>query len=136
MNYSAGHSWITYTPDGGETVTYGTYSNNPGGRGNGLIENWEKDNPSKYVPEASRTTHIDDQSERDLYKVIEQYRKKGWTISAPCSRFARDAWYAGTGERLRDTTKGGSQSNPVSLTQAIRDANRGVAHKTTPQRSR
>lgn len=37
----SGHSWISYTPDGGANVTYGTWGNNPTGKGNGLFENLE-----------------------------------------------------------------------------------------------
>jgi RHS repeat-associated protein len=38
---TSGHSWISYTPDGGSTTTYGTWGNNPTGHGNGLFENLE-----------------------------------------------------------------------------------------------
>ncbi len=131
---STGHSWITYRQDGGETTTYGTYNNNPGGRGNGLVQNWEKDNPGVYLPEASRTSHISDADEARLFATIDSYRKTGWSFRSPCSRFARDAWRSATGERLRDSKYVDGQSNPTSLKVSIKEANGGQAQKTIPQR--
>jgi RHS repeat-associated protein len=95
----SGHSWISYTPDGGQTTTYGTWGNNPTGAGNGLFENLE----SGRTGDASRTMHIDDAGESALMDRIQDYRNMGqdaWQYGNPCSGFARDAWQKGTGEDL------------------------------------
>lgn len=123
----SGHSWIEYTPDGGAPTTYGTWGNNPGGLGNGLHENLELGRPS----DASRSMHIDDAQEAKLFAKIKEYQDegdKGWGYLNPCSRFATDAWEAGTGESL--SHRSGIISNPSKLKASILAAN--ASTKTPP----
>ncbi len=61
----SGHSWISYTPDGGITTTYGTWGNNPYGMGNGLHENLEQGRQG----DASRSMYLNDEQEAALYNV-------------------------------------------------------------------
>ena len=125
-----GHSWISYTPDGGgKTTTYGTWGNNPTGKGNGLFTDIEQGRGA----DATRSMHLDDAAEKRLMSKIDEYKKKGagaWTLGGPCSSFARDAWKAGTGEDLNSNTLGGlgPVSNPNSLRKSIIKANGGKAN--------
>ncbi|MNC28446.1 hypothetical protein D3C75_766510 [compost metagenome] len=121
----SGHSWISYTPDNGTTTTYGTWGNNPTGHGNGLFENLELSRSA----DATRTIHIDDIKEKELYDLIKQYKDKGndaWKLSSPCSSFARDAWNTAANENLNSNY--GFISNPTTLKNAIIDANGGIPH--------
>ncbi len=116
----SGHSWIEYTPDGGETKTYGTWGNDPLGTGNGLFENIESGRDS----DASRSQRIDDAQEKALMQSVESYKSKGaagWGYLSPCSTFAADAWKAGTGESLGH--RSGIISNPSKLKASINAAN-------------
>jgi hypothetical protein len=70
--------------------------------------------------------HLNDAREKRLLQMIDKYDKLGWSVHAPCSRFARDAWQAATGECLRDSKYKDGQSNPTSLKFAIGEVNRGV----------
>ena len=127
----SGHSWIEYTPDGGETRTYGTWGNNPTGEGNGLFENLELGR----VPDASRTTHINDEQEKQLFDKIQEYKDKGdsgWGYLTPCSSFAKDTWETATGENLPDRSAG-IISNPSKLKQSILSANGENADVVVPQ---
>jgi RHS repeat-associated protein len=120
----SGHSWISYTPDGGSTTTYGTWGNNPIGLGNGLFQNLEVGRTG----EATRSTHLNDDEEAQLKNIINAYRKqgdKGWKYLSPCSSFASDAWNGATGESLSPY---GPYSNPSSLKNSIIDANGGVSN--------
>jgi RHS repeat-associated protein len=122
----SGHAWISYTPDGGTAITYGTWGNNPYGLGNGLHTNLEKGRQG----DASRTTHLDDDQEAALLDVINSYEKagtEGWGYLKPCSSFATDAWNSATGESLSPY---GPYSNPSSLIKSIMNANGGRAHGT------
>ena len=125
-----GHSWISYTPDGGgKTTTYGTWGNNPTGKGNGLFTDIEQGRGA----DATRSMHLDDAAEKRLMSKIDEYKKKGagaWTLGGPCSSFARDAWKAGTGEDLNSNILGGlgPVSNPNSLRKSIIKANGGKAN--------
>jgi hypothetical protein len=97
-----GHAWITYTPDGGTTTSYGTYGNNPGGQPNGLVLNWETQlgYPS---PDETLSTHLNDAQEQNLLNLINQYKQQGqnaWGYTHPCTAFANDAWNAGTGQNF------------------------------------
>jgi RHS repeat-associated protein len=117
----SGHSWISFTPDGGTTTTYGTWGNNPNGLGNGLHENLE----AGRVAIASRTAQIDDEQEKRLKETIANTAAKGedgWGYLTPCSSFAADAWNNATGESLSPY---GPYSNPSTLMQSIFDANGG-----------
>jgi RHS repeat-associated protein len=129
------HSWIVYTPDGGKPTTYGTWGNNPTGRGNGLFTNLEAGRSS----DASRAMHLDDKQEATLNSVISSYASKGedaWQLGEPCSTFAADAWNQSTGEHLDATW--GPISNPATLTESIVSANGGkadVGNVTSPART-
>lgn len=117
----SGHSWIEYTPDGGQTKTYGTWGNNPTGQGNGLFEDLELGRTS----DASRSVHLDDEQEKRLNETIEKYRAKGadgWGYLSPCSTFASDAWENATGEELAHRSK--MISNPSKLKESIEAANK------------
>jgi RHS repeat-associated protein len=133
-----GHAWITFSKDGGDTHSYGTYGNNPGGNDNGLIVDWELTHLKKYgaLGDASRTMWITDAQEARLMKLLEKYRTlgtRGWSRNRPCSAFAHDAWLAATGESLDDYHHGMTatteQSLPQSLRESIEKANHGLAHR-------
>ena len=126
----SGHSWIEYTPDGGETKTYGTWGNNPTGEGNGLFENLELGR----VSDVNRSTHINDEQEKKLFDKIQEYKDKGangWGYLTPCSSFAQDTWKTATGESLSDRSWG-IISNPSKLKQSIISANGENADIGTP----
>ncbi|TGY49363.1 hypothetical protein E5343_07140 [Rodentibacter caecimuris] len=121
-----GHSWVSYTPDGGVTTTYGTWGNNPTGQGNGLFTNLELGRSAQ----ASRTMRLDDEAEKRFNAKVEEYRKQGasaWNYGKPCSSFARDVWNAGTNENLNSNILGGVGfiSNPQTLKESIIKANGG-----------
>jgi RHS repeat-associated protein len=124
----AGHSWIAYTPDGGDKTTFGTYGNNPNGGPNGLHEGLELKRPEKYArADASRTTWISDEQEALLFKLIGDYRamgEQGWTSGRTCSTFSSDAWYAATGERLSAVDDW--YPNPTVLRESIKQQNNGL----------
>lgn len=120
-SYGFGHSWIEYCPVDGLSTTYGTWGNNPTGDDNGLLVNVE---PGSMVPDVTRVAIIDHIQEKQLFQLIEDYRKRGkqaWTVLTPCSSFAADAWEVATGERLRHHSA--FISNPSTLTQSITRAN-------------
>jgi hypothetical protein len=119
---TSGHSWIAYSPDGQNTITYGTWGNNPYGKGNGLHQNLEKGQSG----DATRSSHLNDEEELNLYKVINAYAaagEGGWHYYSPCSSFASDAWNSATGESLSPY---GPYSNPSTLTRNIINANGGI----------
>jgi RHS repeat-associated protein len=121
---TSGHSWISYTPDGGATSTYGTWGNNPTGTGNGLFANLEQ----TFNADVSRSTHLNDQQEQQLQNAINSYSGQGaggWTHLNPCSGFASEAWRTATGETLSD---GWPVSTPTTLKESIRSANGGTNH--------
>jgi RHS repeat-associated protein len=121
------HAWISYTPDGGKTTTYGTWGNNPTGAGNGLFMNLELGRGA----DATRSAHLNDNEEKELYNIIKNYIREGqgaWTYGSACSSFAANSWNGATGEHL--SPYWGPISNPASLTQAITDANGGVPNGT------
>lgn len=117
----SGHSWIEFTPDnGGESVTYGTWGNDPGGKGNGLHRDLEKGRTS----DASRSMKINDEQQAALFKKVSEYDRKGedgWGYLSPCSTFAEDAWSTATGEHLEH--RAGPISNPSRLKRSIEEAN-------------
>lgn len=135
-SYGFGHSWIEYCPFDGLSTTYGTWGNNPTGNGNGLLMNVE---PGSMVPDVTRATIIDHVQEKQLFQLIDNYRKRGkqaWTVLTPCSSFAAHAWEVATGERLLHHSA--FISNPSTLAQSISRANlRDVPHTRTviPARS-
>ncbi|MCI5127578.1 MAG: RHS repeat-associated core domain-containing protein, partial [Candidatus Electrothrix sp. AUS3] len=125
---SSGHSWISFTPDkAAVTTTYGTWGNDPGGKGNGLHKNLE----TGRVGDVSRTVHISDAAEAKLFdhiKKVEKLGEDGWVADTPCSSFARDAWGAGTGEKL--DSNWGPISNPTTLKESIIEKNGGKNNLT------
>ena len=126
---TGGHAWITFTDEEGNTTSYGTWGNNPGGKGNGLHENIERD--GNYGSEASRTMHISDEQEDALFSLISEYEEmgaQGWRLMAPCSAFAQDAWEAGTGEQLNANSF--LVNNPSTLEKSIIKANGGLTYGT------
>jgi hypothetical protein len=121
------HSWISYTPDGGATTTYGTWGNNPEGLANGLETNLEQGRAA----DASRREYLNDAEEAALMALIQNYKAMGtgaWSMGSPCSSFAANAWNSATGEQLN--TQWGPISNPTSLTNAIISANGGQPNAT------
>lgn len=134
----SGHSWIEYVPERGVAKTYGTWGNDPIGKGNGLFENIELGRSS----DASRTMHIDDKHEAELLSLIDQYKKEGnsgWGYLSPCSTFAADAWKAGTGETL--SHRSGIISNPSKLKTSIeaaaaKDAKKAAERTEKPKPAR
>jgi hypothetical protein len=125
----SGHSWVEYQPDGGEARTYGTWGNNPTGRGNGLFVDLEKGRAG----DASRSVRLDDEQEKKLYAKIKSYQDKGqdgWGYLSPCSAFAADAWQTATGEKLSHRSMG--ISNPSKLKESIKGA--GQAKAQSPPR--
>lgn len=121
-----GHSWIEYCPGAGMAVTYGTWGNNPAGQGNGLLENVE----AGYRADTSRTLAISSEQEERLQVILECYRRRGdnaWTLLAPCSAFAAEAWEYVTGERLVHRTA--MVSNPTRLAKSILAANAADAQR-------
>jgi RHS repeat-associated protein len=124
---TSGHSWISYTPDGAHTTTYGTWGNNPTGNGNGLFENLEAGRTS----DAARSMYLDDNAEEALLDKIQLYRNMGqnaWKYGSPCSEFARDAWKTATSESLNSNW--GPLNNPTTLKYSIISANGGVNYNT------
>lgn len=120
----SGHSWVSYTPDGRQTATYGTWGNNPQGLPNGLEHNLELGR----IGDATRAAKLTDEEEVAFYGVVKKYEGDGesaWGYLHPCSSFAADAWNSSTGESL---SPNGPYSNPSSLKQSIIDANGGVDH--------
>ncbi len=118
---SSGHSWIEYAPIDGRSTTFGTWGNAPTGTGNGLLQDVE----GSRQADATRTLIIDDQQEQRLFKVINTYRARGpqaWSLLAPCSSFAAEAWEQATGENLIHQTAG--ISTPARLAKSIIEANK------------
>jgi RHS repeat-associated protein len=129
-----GHAWIVYTQDGAATTSYGTYGPMVAAP-RGLNQNWEIDHWADYGDRTgnydvvSRTTWIDDEHERAFMDIIERYRHLGenaWSPTNACSGFAREAWFAATGERLSDQGSGDAYGNPGTLGEALRRLNGGV----------
>lgn len=121
----SGHSWLEYQKDGdAASKTYGTWGNNPTGKGNGLFENLEQGMQS----DATRSIQISDEQEAELIKKIAEYKKLGpdaWRYLNPCSGFAADAWATATGEKLDH--RSGVVSNPSKLKESIVKANKPKA---------
>lgn len=130
-NLFSGHSWITYTPDGGTLTSYGTYGNHPEGQVNGLLQD-EELRRGYGMGDTTRKTWISDYEERKLQKLIDDYKakgEKGWSSSNTCSSFASDAWYAATDERLDPNPAGDPWPTPTGLSQSIVDANGRIKHR-------
>jgi hypothetical protein len=145
FDVDGGHAWISYAKDGGALVTYGTWGNHPRdpdpqrNRKNGLHVNLELGRQG----EAARSAHVNDASEKELMSTVSDYAAKGddgWSVFAPCSAFASEAWYSATGENLRtrfnvSTTLispilGALISTPSQLKRSIISANGGKNNGT------
>jgi RHS repeat-associated protein len=121
--YFGNHAWISYTPDGGSTTTYGTWGNNPLGLANGLETNLPYDMEHPY--DASRSAYLNDAQQAALMNYINRVHNQGangWSLARPCSHFASTAWQAGTGEWLPDGSPT-MPSSPAGLVQSINAAN-------------
>lgn len=130
-----GHSWIEYCPDAATSVTYGTWGNNPTGKGNGLLENVE----IGYQSEISRALAITSEQELRLQAILQRYRLRGehgWTLMSPCSAFAAEAWEYVTGEHLAH--RSARISNPARLAKSILQANAeaGIGNTSTAENGR
>jgi RHS repeat-associated protein len=125
-----GHSWITYLPDNKHLTSYSTWGLWTNANGTGLLSNQEialipnSYLPAVKIPDASRSAYLNDEQEARLFSMINEYKRKGWSLSSPCSTFASDAWKAGTGEFL-DPTRWGI-STPAHLRESIVNANGGA----------
>jgi hypothetical protein len=126
-----GHSWVEFVSDqNGEVQTFGTWGNNPTGKGNGLFRNLELGRSSQE----SRSFHISDEQEAVFWKRIEEYSDMGaqaWTILAPCSSFVQDVWESTTGEKLSHQAV--LISNPLTLKNSIAEANLRAPQSSTLQ---
>jgi RHS repeat-associated protein len=131
---TSGHSWISYTPDGGNKTTYGTWKwDNSDRDARGLYENREAGIMCGGNV-ACHYAYLDDNEEAKLFGIIGDYRNKSqshdaWSYLSPCSSFAADAWNAATGEYLSPY---GPYSNPTSLYNAIIYANGGYIEGQRP----
>lgn len=99
------------------------------------MENVELDN-GMNTAEATRTLTINDDQEKALMDVIQEYKDKGndaWKLLAPCSAFAQDAWDEGTGEYLNGNTWI-IINNPATLKEAIIKENGGLNHNVPTTR--
>ena len=113
----SGHSWVEYTPNSGETTTYGTW------QGSGVTRNRELG----WDSEASRTAQIPETQEQALMDYIDDQAALGpdaWRYLHPCSSFAAEGWELATGEH----TSPGWISNPTTLRENIKAANGGQSH--------
>jgi len=122
--FTDGHAWVTFTPDGGTTTTYGTYGNFNGAQG---VQGVNVNSESNLTPTTSRSAHISADQAGALSGYIGGEIKQGagaWTYTPPCSTFASGAWQAGTGEKL-SPSQGGILSTPTNLGNAITKANGG-----------
>jgi RHS repeat-associated protein len=132
--YFGNHAWISYTPDGGSTTTYGTWGNNPLGLANGLETNLPYDMEHPY--DASRSAYLNDAQQAALMNYINRVHNQGangWSLARPCSHFASTAWQAGTGEWLPDGSPT-MPSSPAGLVQSINAANAiSAGNPSTPQ---
>jgi hypothetical protein len=126
FSYGA-HSWIEYTPDGGNTLMYGTWGNCDGGpmgfRKNTVAE-FEL---TKTGAGVSRTVYINDAQEKEMNNLITKYELKGtkaWSLRSACSSFASNVWYAATGEKLQNRhLLGLGYSDPNILVESIQTKN-------------
>ena len=108
-------------------ATYGTWGNNPTGKGNGLFENLELGRGA----DATRSSHLNDEEEKKLLALIQQYKSEGsdaWQLGSPCSSFSRNVWETATGENLNSNY--GFISNPTTLKNSIIRANGGINNST------
>jgi RHS repeat-associated protein len=119
-----GHAWLTFTPDGGTIVTYGTYGN---ANGKQSVHGVNEDSEIGLTPSASRSAHLTAAEATSLSAYIADEIKMGssaWGLTDPCSAFAAEGWRWATGEMLSDGTV---LSNPSNLQQSIVNANGGSA---------
>ncbi len=116
-----GHSWIEYTPDGGDTVTYGSWPSR------GVVEDEEKgwsSDPSRSDDIKSRSKPIDAEQEQALMDYINSQKALGaeaHTLLHNCSSFASEAWEEATSENISP----GWIDNPTTLRKNIENANTG-----------
>lgn len=112
---TAGHAWLSYTPDGGTETTYGTWGNlTP----KGLYRDREVGRPFA----ARRCTDVDAADVAALNTFAAG--NNSWTLTNNCSSFAARGWYAVTGEGIDHTSLG--IPNPSALGAGITAANGGA----------
>ncbi len=117
------HSWISFTPTGGQTTTYGTWGNDACGEGTKgqLLTNQEL----TRAFDASRSACLGDAAEANLMAEIQRFKNLGthaWGLRKNCTYFARSAWKSGTGESLNIPFL---KPTPSELVDAIIKANGG-----------
>lgn len=123
-SFTDGHAWITFTPDGGTTTTYGTYGNSNGAQG---VEGVNVNSETNLTPTTSRSAHVSADQAGALSGYVAGQIKEGsgaWSYAEPCSSFASGAWKAATGEKI-SSSYGGALSTPTNLGNAITNANGG-----------
>jgi hypothetical protein len=91
----------------------------------------------KNVPEENtREKHIDDEAEKRLYKLIQDYKDKGkdgWKINNNCAHFAAEAWKVATGEDFTDRNEDFPLLTPTKLKMQVQKANKnGYSPKPPP----
>jgi len=117
------HAWIEYKYDNGEVVTYGTLIDV------GITKNREKG----IEGDVRRSRHINSFQEAFMFLEIGlKYMKfqtklnlfiwEEWSYYNPCSDFAADVWCAATGERLSHRMWFKGPSNPATLAESIKKA--------------
>jgi RHS repeat-associated protein len=138
-----GHAWIVYKPDAGTAHSFGTFGPMVAAP-RGLNMDWELTNWASYgnrtgaYAVASRTMWIDDAHERALMQVVDRYQRAGelaWTSDNACTGFARESWFAATGERLYDS-RGDSYGNPSRLVESITKLNGGIGARVARRKPR
>lgn len=112
---TAGHAWLSYTPDGGTETTYGTWGNL---KPKGLY----RDREVGRAFAAKRCTDVDAADVTALNTFAAG--NNTWTLTNNCSSFAARGWYAITGEGIDHTTMG--IPNPSALGAGITAANGGA----------
>jgi RHS repeat-associated protein len=94
------HSWLEYNKTGGSgPQTWGTFGNDPYGKGNGLHSNLELG----QTGDVTRTLYISDRQEFNLLEIINNIQGEGenaWEIDRNCSFFSSDVWNQVTHEDL------------------------------------
>jgi hypothetical protein len=111
---TAGHAWLSYTPNGGSETTYGTWGNR---RPIGL----HRDLEVGFGFAASRCTDLDatDKGALDSFAA----GNNAWSLLNNCASFAARGWQSVTMESLDYTSMG--IPNPSALGAGISAANGG-----------
>lgn len=126
-----GHAFLIWMKDGAaKATTYGTWGNNPRGRGDGLLEGEELVGYTDVPSDCTREKHIGDAAEENLMSLIQRYQDQGsdgWSNFRNCAYFAADAWMAATREDFLTLMKRDYLLNlpsPTKLKEEIQKANK------------